>query len=206
MQRDAYSVLELIEKPSPCQSLIYNVFQRDGLQRSQGGLVIALVAAHPGAGTSHITSQLVADLNRDVSGSAQSFSVSQLVNGILPGHGGAASGEGKIAGRGQITKREGIWRNDRTHRLAVLQSLRQQARYILLDCPSLRKSNESTALAPLVDGVLLVIEANRTTKDQVSYLERNVVDAGGRVLGHVLNKRTYPIPESVFSRLEKWGL
>ena len=93
MQRDAYPVLELVEKPSPCQSLIYSVFQREGLQRSQGGLVIALVAAHPGAGTTHITSQLIADLNRDVSGSAQSFSASQLVNSILPEHGGPASGE-----------------------------------------------------------------------------------------------------------------
>ena len=206
MQRDAYPVLELVEKPSPCQSLIYSVFQREGLQRSQGGLVIALVAAHPGAGTTHITSQLIADLNRDVSGSAQSFSASQLVNSILPEHGGPASGEVTFSGRGQITKRDGGWRNDRTYRLAVLQSLRQQARYILLDCPSLRRSNECTALAPLVDGVLLVIEANRTTKEQVSYLERSVADAGGRVLGHVLNKRTYPIPESVFSRLERWGL
>jgi Mrp family chromosome partitioning ATPase len=111
-----------------------------------------------------------------------------------------------FARRGQITKREGAWRNDRTYRFGVLQSLRQQARYILLDCPSLRKSNEAIGLASLVDGVLLVVEANRTTKEQVSYLERSVSDAGGRVLGHVLNKRTYPIPESVFSRLQKWGV
>jgi hypothetical protein len=206
MQRVAYPMLELVEKPSPCQSLIYNVFQRDGLQRSQGGLVIALVSAHPSAGTTYITSQLIAELNRDVSGSAQSFSISQLVNSLAPEHGSGGSGEAALAGRGQVSKREGAWRNDRTYRLGILQSLRQQARYILLDCPSLRRSNEAVALASLVDGVLLVVEANRTTKEQVSYLERSVIDAGGRVLGHVLNKRTYPIPEFLFSRLERWGL
>lgn len=206
MRREPLSVLELVEKPSPCQSLIYNVFQRDGLQRSQGGLVIALVAAHPGAGTTHITSQLIDDLNRDVVGSAQAFSISQLINGIPAELEPAGRGDATFSGRGQITKRDGAWRNDRTYRFGVLQALRQRARYILLDCPSLRRSNESIALASLVDGVLLVVEANRTTKDQVAYLERSIVDAGGRVLGHVLNKRTYPIPESVFSRLERWGL
>jgi Mrp family chromosome partitioning ATPase len=46
----------------------------------------------------------------------------------------------------------------------------------------------------LVDGVVLVVEANRTRREQIVYAERNIESAGGRILGHVLNKRTYAIP------------
>jgi Mrp family chromosome partitioning ATPase len=77
---------------------------------------------------------------------------------------------------------------------------------VLIDCPSLKESNEVLGLAPLVDGVLLVIEANRTSKRQVAYLERAIESAGGKILGHLLNKRTYPVPAWVHNKLESWGL
>jgi Mrp family chromosome partitioning ATPase len=57
-----------------------------------------------------------------------------------------------------------------------------------------------------VDGVLLVVEANRTQKSQVAYLEQTIEGAGGKVLGHLLNKRTYPIPAWLFNKLERWGI
>jgi Mrp family chromosome partitioning ATPase len=77
---------------------------------------------------------------------------------------------------------------------------------VLIDCPSLKESTDILGLAPLVDGVLMVIEANRTTKEQIVYLERTLERGGGRILGHLLNKRTYPIPEWVHRKLEKLGI
>jgi Mrp family chromosome partitioning ATPase len=77
---------------------------------------------------------------------------------------------------------------------------------VLVDCPSLKESTEVLSLAPLVDGVLLIVEANRTQKSQVAYLEQTIEGAGGKVLGHLLNKRTYPIPAWLFNRLERWGI
>ena len=77
---------------------------------------------------------------------------------------------------------------------------------VLLDCPSLRESADILGLAPLVDGVLLVVEANKTTKGQIDLLERAIEGAGGKILGHLLNKRTYPLPEWAHRQLEAWGM
>jgi hypothetical protein len=46
--------------------------------------------------------------------------------------------------------------------------------------------------------VVLVVEANKTSKGQLANLERTVSDAGGNVVGSLLNKRTYPIPGCFF--------
>jgi hypothetical protein len=53
---------------------------------------------------------------------------------------------------------------------------------------------------------MIVVEANRTTKSQLSYLERTLEGAGGKILGQLLNKRTYPIPEWVHTRTESLGI
>ena len=72
---------------------------------------------------------------------------------------------------------------------------------MLIDCPSLKESQDVLALAPLVDGVFLVVEANKTTKRQIAFLERTIQAAGGNSLGYLLNKRTYPIPEWAYKVL-----
>jgi hypothetical protein len=97
------------------------------------------------------------------------------------------------------------WGTSWQYRDAYLAQLRERFSYVLIDCPSLKESTEVLALAPLVDGVLLVVEANRTQKTQVAYLESTIESAGGKILGHLLNKRTYPIPEWVHNKLEQWG-
>ena len=61
-------------------------------------------------------------------------------------------------------------------------------------------------LAPLVDGIVLVVEANRTQKEQFLYAERAIEYAGGRILGHVLNKRTYVIPDWLHRKMEAFGV
>ena len=63
-------------------------------------------------------------------------------------------------------------------------------------------SQEVLNLAPLVDGVIVVVEANRTRRSQIAFLERIIAGARGHVLGHVLNKRTYAIPPWLYRRLD----
>jgi len=74
--------------------------------------------------------------------------------------------------------------------------------YVLLDCPPLSVSPEALILAPMVDGIVLVIEAERDTRKQINSARKMIEMSGGRVLGFVLSNRQYPIPYSIF----KWLL
>lgn len=81
---------------------------------------------------------------------------------------------------------------------AGIKALRRNFDHILLDCPALQTSTDALILASLVDGVVLVAEAEETTKEQVTWAMSAIEKAGGKVIGFVLNKRRYPIPSFVY--------
>jgi hypothetical protein len=151
-----------------CEGLLLRVFQQPHAHGR--GFVVALFSAHPGAGVTQVTNALADALKRDDDGSATSLCCREL-------------------------KRGESWHHVQTSLGASLNVIRQRYRYSLIDCGSLAESQEVVRLAPLVDGVILVVEANRTQKDQIRYAERAIESVNGRILGHVLNKRTYPIPD-----------
>ena len=82
-----------------------------------------------------------------------------------------------------------------------MHQLRNKFRYIGVDCPALSSSSDVLGLAPLVDGVVLVVEAGRTTKQQIRNAERQIEGAGGKIMGLILNKRRYPVPEALYHHL-----
>ena len=85
--------------------------------------------------------------------------------------------------------------------LSNLQTLRYSFDFILLDCHSLKDSGDAALFAPVVDGVVVVVEAERTRKEQVHTTLNTIEMAQGNLLGCVLNKRQYPIPEWLYQRL-----
>lgn len=82
-----------------------------------------------------------------------------------------------------------------------LQTLRFVFDYVFLDCGALRKSDIAALLAPSVDGVVLVVEAERTRKEQVRKAMDTIETAKGNLLGCVLNKRGYSVPNWIYSRI-----
>jgi hypothetical protein len=201
---------ELFERAAAYQGVLYSVFQMPLHRSEANSLIVALTAAHPGAGTTHLTEVLAEALKQDHSARTLTLDGRQLFE---------MSGTPLPLMEELIRPREGgaellscppefnvSWRGSREYRAAYLARLRQQFSYILIDCPSLKESQDILGLAPLVDGTMIVVEANRTTKSQVSYLERTLEGAGGKILGQILNKRTYPIPEWVHTRMESLGI
>ena len=91
--------------------------------------------------------------------------------------------------------------NDFDRGLSNLQTLRYSFDFVLLDCPSLKDSGDAALFAPVVDGVVVVVEAERTRKEQVRTALNAIEMAQGNLLGCVLNKRQYPIPEWLYQRL-----
>jgi protein-tyrosine kinase len=79
----------------------------------------------------------------------------------------------------------------------VFGQLREQFDTVLVDSsPVLRPG--AMAVAGRADGVVLVVEAERTRWPVALSAKESIERSGGTVLGVVLNKRRYPIPESVY--------
>ncbi len=80
-------------------------------------------------------------------------------------------------------------------------SLRVNFDNILVDCRPLKYSSEAAVLASTADGVVVVVEAGRTRHEEILNAQRTIDVAGGKLLGFVLNKRRYPVPEWLYRRL-----
>lgn len=93
------------------------------------------------------------------------------------------------------------WRKDAKFRRECLQLLGARFKYVLIDCHVAGTSAALTAMAKLVDGVVLVASAGQTRKDEIYRAERIVEAAQGKILGLILNKRTYPIPGWLYRRI-----
>lgn len=81
-----------------------------------------------------------------------------------------------------------LLKSDRFRRL--LQALREQADVVLIDVPPVNIAVDTMLLAPFVDGILLLICANETNKDEVTYAKRLIEGARGKFIGCILNKVT----------------
>jgi Mrp family chromosome partitioning ATPase len=79
--------------------------------------------------------------------------------------------------------------------------LRQEFNYVLIDAPPLNKYSEGFALGQFADGLVLVLEANATRREAAAKVAERLQSMQVNILGAVLNKRTFPIPDSLYRRL-----
>ena len=85
--------------------------------------------------------------------------------------------------------------------LNSVDALRVNFDNILVDCRALRDSSEAAVLASNVDGVVIVVEAGQSRRDEILNAQRTIEASGGKFLGYVLNKRRYPVPRWRYKRL-----
>jgi capsular exopolysaccharide synthesis family protein len=79
--------------------------------------------------------------------------------------------------------------------------LRKEFDYVLIDSPPLNTYADGVAVGQLADGLVLVLEANSTRREVAVKVTENLRSAQIKILGAVLNKRTFPIPESLYHLL-----
>ncbi len=84
---------------------------------------------------------------------------------------------------------------------ARLIELRGIFDYVLIDAPALSASNDVTSLARASEGVVLVLKAHSSRREVARKAVKDFGNAGVRVLGAVLNQRTFPIPDKIYSKL-----
>jgi Mrp family chromosome partitioning ATPase len=195
MFADSLSSRDGLGETSPYRGLIYRVFQprSDALR----GAAIAVTSPHYGAGTSYVVRSLAAEL--------ASYAGNRILQVDLATLAGTLRNQEELIECISQTSVEGIfeiayrtingtgpatyWHANIDHRRACIDTLRQQFQYVIFDCPAVLESGETLGIAPLIDGIFLVIESDKTTRDEVAETERQIESGGGRIYGTILNKQ-----------------
>jgi Mrp family chromosome partitioning ATPase len=79
--------------------------------------------------------------------------------------------------------------------------MREQFDYVILDGPPLPRFSEIRVICAKVDGVVLVVKAGKTKREVALRAKKELEDAGGKILGVVINRRRFYIPEWIYKRL-----
>lgn len=79
--------------------------------------------------------------------------------------------------------------------------LRERFDLVLIDSPPFSDSPDGLAFAPQSDGVVIVVESEKTRWKAAEHLKQSILKVGGRLLGVIVNKRRYYIPPFFFKYL-----
>jgi hypothetical protein len=79
--------------------------------------------------------------------------------------------------------------------------LRREFDYTVIHAPAFGAGTEPCLLGHLADGIILVLEANRTRRATANSIRESLNSFNVRLLGAVLSERTFPIPEGLYRRL-----
>jgi Mrp family chromosome partitioning ATPase len=195
-------------------TLLYTVFQQPH-EGDAAGTVIALSASNPGEGVTHVARELVKEMGKSNLTSVAGINTRFLRRLHEPTmeafrksiYGSASGSKGNIWEAGApdaslvLPEGHGPWDGSWQYRRDCINLLRSEFDHTIIDCPSLRESGDLLSVAPFVDGVILVIEANRTRREQLWHAEQSITAARGKLLGYILNKRTYDVPGWLYRKL-----
>jgi len=84
---------------------------------------------------------------------------------------------------------------------SFLKLAREKFDFVILDAAPIGKYPEPQTICSKVDGVVMVITSGKTRRQVAQRVKNEVEDAGGTVLGVVINRRKYYIPEWIYKRL-----
>ncbi len=76
----------------------------------------------------------------------------------------------------------------------IISSLKEKFDYVLVDGPAVFTSPAITLMAKHFDGILFVIECEKTRWEVLHEATKKLKNVGGNVFGVVMNKRKYYIP------------
>ena len=176
--------------------------------------VVAFTSATPGEGVTHVVNTVAKELaaqtqNRvlqveaaglrdlcltDRSQVSSYCEETEIDNLLKLSREAAASKVAVIEGSPRATK----WDSAPEYRVDCLKALRWNFDYVLIDCSSAAVSADATTLAPVVDGVVVVVKAAETRRAEIQRCQQTIESAGGNFLGFVLNQREYPVPNWIY--------
>jgi capsular exopolysaccharide synthesis family protein len=82
-----------------------------------------------------------------------------------------------------------------------VEELKREFDYVLIDTPPVSSNGDAVVLGQMADGVILVVEANSTRRETARIVKETFEGARIKLLGAILNNRTFPIPEALYRKL-----
>ena len=71
--------------------------------------------------------------------------------------------------------------------LGFLDNLRKVADFVILDCPPVLAVSDALILSPLSDGVIMVADAQSTSRGAATHAAEQLIQVGANLIGSVLN-------------------
>jgi Mrp family chromosome partitioning ATPase len=96
--------------------------------------------------------------------------------------------------------RRGFYASVERYRERIAE-LREVFDYVLISAPALSDETGATLIGQLADGVVLIVEANSTRRETVRRAKEHLENSRVRLLGAILDQRTFPIPERLYRKL-----
>ncbi len=170
--------------------------------------VIGFVGCRKGDGTTFVMNELARNLARG----ERHREVVTCVGGLVTAE--KTFTEREVRDCCVATTDEGVWRLDLPSPALgadscdsatppLLAALSVEFDSVLLDLGAAATSGSVWRLAHHVDDLLLVVAAGETKRSQIASAQRILEQAGGRVSGCILNKRTYPLPRMLYRMLNE---
>ncbi len=82
-----------------------------------------------------------------------------------------------------------------------LDALAGKYDYVIIDAAPANHFPDSQILAAVIKDAVLVSHTERTPREAVAQAKKRIETGGGKVVGLVLNMRTYPIPRFLYRRV-----
>jgi|SRR5579872_2759215 len=92
-----------------------------------------------------------------------------------------------------------VWRSNGLR--SLMAEVREEFRYILIYAPPAISHVDAALLGQMADGVILIVESNVTRRETARKAKEALAAAKVKVLGAVLNNRTFPIPDFLYRKL-----
>lgn len=83
----------------------------------------------------------------------------------------------------------------------LLERLAADYRFVVIDGEAVYAGADSLVMGPLVDGVILVVNADDTRREVAQAASQRLVQAGARLIGSVFNRRRYYMPKWLYNNL-----
>ena len=82
-----------------------------------------------------------------------------------------------------------------------MTEVRSRFEYVIIDTAPVLSVTDAGIIGSETDGVLLVIQADRTKKEVVQRAQSALAEAKAEVIGSVLTHVQYPIPDFIYRHL-----
>ncbi|MCP4748558.1 MAG: CpsD/CapB family tyrosine-protein kinase [Desulfobacteraceae bacterium] len=73
--------------------------------------------------------------------------------------------------------------------------------YVIIDAPPVLNSSVCRIIGPMVDGVIMVIEADKTRRQVALKAKQELEHSNSNILGAILNKRKFHIPIWLYNKI-----